>query len=100
MPTAFEMKLYDKLKEVPIGHLTTYKDLANAVNSKAYRAVGNAMNKNPFAPKVPCHRVVNSDGTLGGFAHGSSKKIEILKQEGVEVQNNKVVNFTNKLWKF
>lgn len=60
----------------------TYKEVAMAIGlPKAYRAVGNALNKNPFAPKVPCHRVIRSDGTIGGFASGTKKKIELLKRE-------------------
>ena len=80
--------------------VTTYKELANALGTKAYRAVGNAMNKNPYAPKVPCHRVVNSNGSLGGYAFGSVKKITILKQEGVNVKNGKIENFQEKLFCF
>ena len=66
----------------------------------AYRAVGNAMNKNPYAPQVPCHRVVCSDGSLGGFASGLKRKIEILKSEGVEVKNNMIVDFEKKMFRF
>jgi methylated-DNA-[protein]-cysteine S-methyltransferase len=91
---SFNEKCYEVLKKVPRGKVTTYKEIAKALKSKAYRAVGNAMNKNPegfcSGGKVPCHRVVNSDGEIGGFAHGSKKKIEILRKEGVEVINGKV----------
>lgn len=86
----FNQKCYELLKQVPRGKVTTYKALANALGTKAYRAVGNAMNKNPYAPQVPCHRVINSDGNLGGFAHGLKRKIEMLKQEGVIIENNKI----------
>lgn len=57
---------------------------------KASRAVGNALNKNPYAPQVPCHRVVRSDGAIGGFASGPKKKIALLTKEGVIVSHNKV----------
>lgn len=63
------------------------------MGSKAYRAVGNALNKNPFAPKVPCHRVVSSDGSIGGFASGAMKKIELLKSEGIKVKGGKIQDF-------
>ena len=63
------------------------------MGSKAYRAVGQAMHRNPYAPEVPCHRVVSSDGSLGGFAWGLDKKISILAHEGILVKNNKIVNF-------
>jgi len=66
---------------------------------KAHRAAGNAMNKNPFAPQVPCHRVVKSNGDLGGFGGGSRLKIKRLQEEGVKVSNNKIVNFQSVLFK-
>lgn len=90
MPTLFEEKVYDVLMKVPKGKVTTYKALANAVGSKGYRAVGQAMNKNPYAPSVPCHRVIASDGTLGGFASGVSKKIRMLKKEGIEIIGGRI----------
>ena len=75
---------------MPKGKVTTYKALARRLNTKAYRAVGNAMKKNPYSPKVPCHRVINSNGNLEGYAHGLKKKIQILKIEGVKIKNNKI----------
>jgi methylated-DNA-[protein]-cysteine S-methyltransferase len=65
----------------------------------AHRAVGSAMNKNPFAPTVPCHRVVKSNGELGGFADEINIKIKRLQKEGVRVSNNKIVNFQSVLFK-
>jgi methylated-DNA-[protein]-cysteine S-methyltransferase len=65
----------------------------------AHRAVGSAMNKNPFAPTVPCHRVVKSNGELGGFADDINIKIKRLQKEGVRVSNNKIVNFQSVLFK-
>jgi len=96
----FDSKVYELMKKIPKGKVTTYKILAEKLGTKAYRAVGNACNKNPFAPEVPCHRVVNSSGNIGGFASGSEKKIKLLKQENVEVENNKIVNFKEKLFRF
>ena len=87
---SFNERCYSLLKKVPKGKVTTYKALAKVLNSKAYRAVGNAMNKNPYAPRVPCHRVVKSDGFVGGFASGPRNKIKMLKNEDVEVKNGKV----------
>ena len=86
----FNEKCYKILSKVPKGKVTTYKALAHKLNSRAYRAVGNAMNKNPYAPKVPCHRVVGSDGNMTGFASGIPKKVKMLKAEGIEIKNNKV----------
>ncbi|MEK6913740.1 MAG: MGMT family protein [Nanoarchaeota archaeon] len=86
----FYESCYKVLRKVPRGKVTTYREIARALNSKAYRAVGTAMNKNPYAPQVPCHRVINADGNLGGFASGLKNKIKLLKSEGVEIINNKI----------
>lgn len=90
MVTGFQNKVYGICKKVPKGKVTTYKEIAESLGTKAYRAVGTALNKNPFAPEVPCHRVINSNGKIGGFASGIKKKIKLLKKEGVEVMNKKV----------
>jgi methylated-DNA-[protein]-cysteine S-methyltransferase len=82
------------LKKIPRGKVITYREIAIALgNPNASRAVGNACNKNPFAPKVPCHRVVKSNGFLGGYAEGLKNKIFLLEKEGVKIKNNKIVNF-------
>ena len=95
----FNERCYRILRKVPKGKVTTYKEIAKALHSKAYRAVGNAMNKNPYAPKVPCHRVVNSDGSIGGFASGTKKKMAMLKKEGVEIRKGKI-DLNKYLYKF
>ena len=87
---SFNERCYTVLKKVPAGRVTTYKALAHAFGTRAYRAIGNALNKNPFAPSIPCHRVVNANGKLGGYADGPSKKIELLKKEGIEIKDNRV----------
>lgn len=88
----FNEKVWKLTKKIPKGKVTTYKELAKALNTKAYRAVGTALKKNPYAPKVPCHRVVNSDGTIGGYKgkKNSKEKIKILKKEGIEIKNNRI----------
>ena len=96
---SFNKNCYQVLKKVPKGKVTTYKEIAKALKSKAYRAVGNAMNKNPYAPAVTCHRVINSDGSVGGFESGTENKIKILKSEGIEIQNNKI-DLNKYLFKF
>ena len=97
--TKFQSECYEALKKVPKGKVITYAGLAREIGKpKAHRAVGNAMNKNPFAPKVPCHRVVKSNGELGGFADDINVKIKRLHEEGVDVQNNKIVNFKSILF--
>ena len=93
MTSSFDERVYALLKRVPRGKVTTYKALADALGTKAYRAVGQALNRNPYAPHVPCHRVVCSDGSPGGFAQGAEKKIEMLREEGVEVRDGRVAGF-------
>ena len=95
---SFSEECYRILRTVPKGRVTTYKAIAEALGTKAYRAVGTAMNRNPYAPKVPCHRVVNSDGTLGGFASGPIKKKKMLKAEGINIKAGKVEDFDKKLY--
>ncbi|MBE8190045.1 MAG: MGMT family protein [Candidatus Thioglobus sp.] len=94
--TEFQQHCYRTLKtKVPAGKVTTYGGLAKLMvgNPNAGRAVGSAMNKNPFAPEVPCHRVVKANGDLGGFNQGSETKIQRLKFEGVSVTHGKIVDF-------
>ena len=98
--TSFQSQCYEALQKVPSGTVISYSGLAEMVGRpKAHRAVGNAMNKNPFAPKVPCHRVVKSNGDLGGFSSGSRLKIKRLLLEGVKVVDNKIVDFESILFK-
>ncbi len=74
------------------GRVSTYTDIARAIGKPgASRAVGNALNRNR-SPKVPCHRVVRSDGSVGGFAHGTRKKEEMLRAEGVRIEDGRVVD--------
>lgn len=104
---SFNDRVYALLKKVPKGRVTTYKILAEAAGTKAYHAVGRAMNKNPFGilnckgkNMVPCHRVVAANGHLHGFAHGLKKKAELLKREGIKIKNNKIVGFEKVLFEF
>jgi methylated-DNA-[protein]-cysteine S-methyltransferase len=99
--TEFQQQCYQTLQDkVPAGRVITYGGLAQLIgHPNAHRAVGNAMNKNPFAPKVPCHRVVKSNGDLGGFALDLKIKIKRLQKEGVQVMNNKIVDFKGKVVK-
>lgn len=82
---SFSARVYQQTKKIPRGYVTTYKALAQALNTKAYRAVGNALRNNPDAPQTPCHRVIRSDATLGGYAGklNDNKKRDLLVQEGV-----------------
>jgi len=67
--TKFQLKVWKYLKTIPKGKIRTYKQVAAAIKSpKSARAVANACAKNPYAPKIPCHRVIRSDGALGGYS--------------------------------
>lgn len=86
----FNEKVWALTARIPKGKVTTYAAIARKLDTKAYRAVGNAMNRNPFAPTVPCHRVVGSNGKLTGYAHGLPKKAAMLRAEGVHVEDERV----------
>lgn len=85
------------MKKVPRGKITTYAAIARAIgHPRSARAVGNALNRNLYRDarlqrQVPCHRVIRSDGTIGGFARGSKEKIRLLRKEGIAVSNNKIL---------
>jgi len=87
--TQFQKEVYQLCKAIPKGKVTTYKAIAEALGTKAYRAVGSALNKNPYAA-VPCHRVIAADGSLGGFAYGIARKKQMLEKEGVVIKNNRI----------
>ena len=88
---SFNQKVWALTARVPAGRVTTYGRIAEALGTKAYRAVGNALNRNPYAPAVPCHRVVGSNGSLTGFAGGIEKKRQLLAREGVRLRDGRVV---------
>jgi len=88
---SFEEKVWAVTARIPRGQVATYGDVAAALQCQAYRAVGAALGRNPFAPDVPCHRVVASSGHLNGFAEGLPKKERMLIAEGVAV-NRQTVN--------
>ena len=86
--TKFQLKVWNYLKKIPKGEVRTYKQVAIAIKMpKSFRAVANACAKNPYAPKIPCHRVIRSDGALGGYSGrgGIKKKLKLLKSEKVAI---------------
>jgi len=88
--------VYDLLLKIPAGKVSTYGDLARALgNPSASRAVGRILGENPNPIKVPCHRVVMSNGRVGGYAYGTAKKRQLLENEGVSFTNGIVQNFNN-----
>jgi methylated-DNA-[protein]-cysteine S-methyltransferase len=91
-PTPYQLRVYTLLSQIPPGRLTTYASLARALNSSP-RAIGGACRRNPFAPEVPCHRVISSNGHIGGYKGemedapsgiNQQRKLQLLREEGVE----------------
>lgn len=96
-----EQQVYKKLTEVPHGKVTTYGELAKAVGLKnGQRMIGQIMKKNPYPVIIPCHRVVKSDGTVGGYAYGENIKKNMLQKEGTKIQDGKILDWKNKYHKF
>lgn len=86
----FKEKVYSAVRKIPKGKVITYKQIALGIGNKnSYRAVGNVLNKN-HDKKITCHRVVKSNGEIGGYNRGIANKIKILRKEGVDIKNNKV----------
>ena len=98
----FQRTVWEALKRIPKGKVTTYGDLAAYLGTKAVRAVGTAVGRNPHAPEVPCHRVVRSDGRVGSYSGegGVRGKIALLASEGVQVRRGRVVDFPEKRHRF
>lgn len=98
---SIDKKIYKKLLEVPKGKITTYGELAKAVGLKnGQRAVGKIMNKNPYPVIIPCHRVVKSDGKVGGYAYGEEIKSDMLTREGIVIKNGKILDLENTIYRF
>ena len=84
--TKFQLKVWTYLKKIPRGSVKTYSQVAKSIGKPlAVRAVANAIGKNPYAPRIPCHRVIRSDGSLGGYSGkgGIKTKKMLLKKEGI-----------------
>ncbi|MEK9209326.1 MAG: MGMT family protein [Patescibacteria group bacterium] len=91
--SGFKEKVFEVVSRIPKGEVMTYKEVARkAGRPRAWRAVGNILNKNPNTKKVPCHRVIRSDDRIGGYAKGPKAKIAILKKEGVKIIKHKIVS--------
>ena len=96
-----EEKVYKKLLEVPKGKITTYRDLARAIGLKnGQRVIGKIMNKNPYPVIVPCHRVIKSDGKIGGYAWGEQVKAKMLSNEGIKIKNGKILDVEKSIYRF
>jgi len=102
--TEFQQSVYDAVSRVPRGRVTTYGDIARHVKCGSARAVGQALRVNPFAPEVPCHRVIASDLGPGGFGGSRTgprirKKLRLLEEEGVSFNDGKLAD-PGKLFRF
>jgi methylated-DNA-[protein]-cysteine S-methyltransferase len=84
-----EEDVYKLLKRIPRGKVTTYKEIARVLGIHP-RKVGRILNKNPLPIKLPCHRVVHSDGRIGGYSLGIEIKKKLLEEEGIEIKNGKI----------
>jgi len=103
--TAFQRRVYEALMEVPEGRVTTYGDLAARIGCRSPRAVGQALGENPFAPHVPCHRVLAGSLRLGGFNHQATgpalcRKRRLLRNEGVRFDANGRLSDPARLWRW
>ena len=86
--TPFQLKIWEYLKKIPKGRVKTYSQVAKAIGKpKAVRAVANAIGKNPYPPSIPCHRVIRSDGSLGGYSGsgGIKQKLKLLRSEKIDI---------------
>ncbi|GAI35431.1 unnamed protein product [marine sediment metagenome] len=97
LTTFFQRKVYEVVRKIPKGKVLNYKDVAwKAGRPRAWRAVGNILNKNRN-PKIPCHRIIKSDGKVGGYSRGTKKKIALLKKEKVIINSHgKITSRFNK----
>ena len=89
--TKFQLEVWSYQKKIPKGKVKTYIEVAKAIGKpKAFRAVANAVGKNPYPPKIPCHRVIRSDGSLGGYSGkgGIKQKRRLLRSEKVFIKQN------------
>ncbi len=101
MRKKIDKKVYTLLRQIPKGRVVTYKTLAHAAgSSQGWRWIGTIVGKNPDLVKTPCHRVVRSDGTVGGYAQGTTEKVALLRKEGILIQGKRIQNFKNINFKF
>lgn len=89
----FEKRVYSAVSRIPRGEIRSYGWVAAEIGRpSAYRAVGNALNKNRHTDLIPCHRVIRSDGFLGGYAKGTARKADILRREGIDCDESRCYN--------
>jgi len=104
-PTRFEARVHAALGEVPRGRVVTYAEVAKRLGCRSAQAIGQALKRNPRAPEVPCHRVIRSDGRLGGYAGKRGgvrvdRKRRLLREEGVEFDDEGKLTDPERLWRW
>ncbi|MBM3906083.1 MAG: MGMT family protein [Thaumarchaeota archaeon] len=96
-----DQKVYRNLLAVPKGKVTTYGELAKAVGlENGQRVIGQIMNRNPFPVVIPCHRVVKSDGKIGGYYYGEKVKTRMLSHEGIKITDGKIKDWEKTVFRF
>lgn len=103
--TPFQQRVYHALMLIPQGKVTTYAELARHLGIRSPRAIGQALKANPEAPQVPCHRIIRSDGTIGGYQGGTqgsklNQKISLLQQEGIAFSGDGKLLETDRIFRF
>jgi len=97
----FDRQVYAVIRQVPRGRLATYGQVARVLGRPgAARAVGNALHKNPWAPDIPCHRIIKANGDIGGYVQGRQVKTSLLASEGINIKDGQVINFNRYLIHF
>lgn len=98
----FDEHVLELCKKIPKGSVSTYKIIAEKMKTKAYRAIGSALKNNKKPIIIPCHRVVKSDGSLGGYSGimNNKKKKILLEKEGLKIENNKIKEFEKNVYRF
>lgn len=104
MITFFQQKVFNAVAQIPEGRVTTYKLVAEYLQCHSSQAIGQALKKNPYSPEIPCHRVIASDLSLGGYkgntdAANTKSKLDLLTREGIQFENNKLKD-KNKMFYF
>lgn len=96
-----EQRVYELVKRIPRGKVSTYGEIARALgNKKLARVVGQILKRNQDPEKIPCYRVVRSDGRIGGYSLGIWRKIKLLKKDGIKIENGRIKEFEKFFYKF